>query len=57
MAFAAFTIFFIIAGILALQLVQLQPIPVDAISFTFVLWNFSVSLEDVLAQLVEKHRI
>lgn len=42
MAFAAFNIFFIIAGLVGLQLIQLQAVPIDAVSFLFVLWNFSV---------------
>lgn len=42
MAFAAFIIFFIITGVVAIQLIQMQPIPLDAISFYFILWNFSV---------------
>lgn len=42
MAFAAFSIFFIITGVVAIQLIQMQPLPMDAISFYFILWNFSV---------------
>lgn len=44
MGFAAFSIFFVIAGIVAIQLLQMQPVPIDLISFFFVLWNFSVRL-------------
>lgn len=43
MGFAAFSIFFVITGIVALQLIQMQPVPFDIISFFFILWNFSVS--------------
>ena len=42
MGFAGFSIFFLLTGVVAIQLIQLQPVPVDAVSFTFILWNFSV---------------
>ena len=48
MAFAAFSIFFIITGVVAIQLIQMQPLPMDAISFYFILWNFSVKKTSLL---------
>lgn len=51
MGFAAFSIFFVIAGIVALQLLQMQTIPLDLVSFFFILWNFSVSTLDTSSPL------
>lgn len=44
MGFAAFSIFFVITGVVAIQLIHMQPIPFDLVSFLFILWNFSVIL-------------
>lgn len=43
MAFAGFSIFFVLLGIIVLQLLVKFQIPLDAFSFTFILYNFSVS--------------
>lgn len=43
MAFAGFSIFFLLLGIIMLQLLVKFQIPLDAFSFTFILYNFSVS--------------
>ena len=43
MGFAAFQILFLVLGTIVIQLVQLQPLPIDLFSFLFVLWNFAAS--------------
>ena len=43
MAFAGFSIFFVLVGIIMLQLLVKFQIPLDAFSFSFMLYNFSVS--------------
>lgn len=43
MAFAGFGIFFVLVGTIALQLIVKAQIPLDAFSFVFMLYNFSVS--------------
>lgn len=43
MGFAGFSIFFMLTGILAFQLIQLYHIPVDLFSFLLILFNFAVS--------------
>lgn len=43
MAFAGFSIFFVLVGIIMLQLLVKFKIPLDAFSFSFMLYNFSVS--------------
>lgn len=43
MAFAGFSIFFVLVGIITLQLLVKFQIPLDAFSFSFILYNFSVS--------------
>lgn len=45
MAFAGFGIFFVLVGTIALQLIVKAQIPLDAFSFVFMLYNFSVSSE------------
>ena len=42
MGFAGFSIFFVLTGILGVQLIQLYRIPVDLFSFLFLLYNFAV---------------
>ena len=42
MAFAGFSIFFVLVGIIMLQLLVKFKIPLDAFSFSFMLYNFSV---------------
>lgn len=42
MAFAGFSIFFVLVGNILLQLLVKFQIPLDAFSFTFMLYNFSV---------------
>ena len=44
MAFAGFSIFFVLAGILLLQLLEAWNIAMDAFSYLFLLYNFAVSL-------------
>ncbi len=41
MAFAGFSIFFTLTGLIALQLVARLGLALDAVSFTFVLYNFA----------------
>lgn len=43
MAFAGFGIFFVLVGTILLQLLVTAQIPLDAFSFIFMLYNFSVS--------------
>lgn len=43
MCFTGFSIFFVMAGILSLQLLQAFGIALDAISFTIILFNFAVT--------------
>ena len=43
MAFAGFGIFFVLVGTILLQLIVKAQIPLDAFSFVFMLYNFSVS--------------
>ncbi|DBB12702.1 TPA: hypothetical protein ACH3X3_005479 [Trebouxia sp. C0006] len=42
MAFAGFSIFFVLVGIIMLQLLVKFQIPLDAFSFSFMLYNFSM---------------
>ena len=42
MAFAGFSIFFLLTGIVLLQLIQKAALTMDAVSFSFILYNFSV---------------
>lgn len=42
MGFAGFSIFFVLAGIIALQLLQTWHVHIDFISFTYILFNFAV---------------
>ena len=44
MAFAGFSIFFTLTGLVALQLVVRFSVVLDAVSFTFILYNFAVRL-------------
>jgi len=44
MAFAGFSIFFVLVGIIMLQLLVKFQIPLDAFSFSFMLYNFSVHI-------------
>ena len=43
MGFAGFSIFFVLGGTLTVQLIQLYRIPVDIVSFLFLLYNLSAS--------------
>ena len=43
MAFAGFSIFFVLVGVILLQLIVKFQVPMDGFSFTFILYNFSVS--------------
>ena len=43
MGFAGFSIFFMLTGILAFQLIQLFHIPIDLFTFLLLLYNFAVS--------------
>ena len=43
MGFAGFSIFFMLTGILAAQLIQLYQIPIDMFAFLFILYNFAAS--------------
>ena len=42
MAFAGFSIFFTLTGLIALQLVVRFGVVLDAVSFVFILYNFAV---------------
>jgi len=42
MAFAGFSIFFVLAGILLLQLLETFDMAMDAFSYLFILYNFAV---------------
>lgn len=42
MGFSGFTILALLGGILGIQIIQAASIPLDIITFTIVLWNFSV---------------
>ena len=42
MAFAGFSIFFTLTGLIALQLVVRFNVVLDAVSFAFILYNFAV---------------
>jgi len=44
MAFAGFSIFFTLTGLIALQLVARLGLALDAVSFTFILYNFAARL-------------
>lgn len=44
MALAGFSIFFVLVGIIMLQLLVKFQIPLDAFSFSFMLYNFSVHI-------------
>lgn len=44
MAFAGFSIFFTLTGLIALQLVVRFNVVLDAVSFAFILYNFAVRL-------------
>lgn len=43
MGFAGFSIFFVLAGIIAIELLQTWHVHIDFISFTYILFNFAVS--------------
>lgn len=43
MGFAGFSIFFVLAGIILIELLQSFHVHLDFISFTYILWNFAVS--------------
>lgn len=42
MGFSGFTILGLLGGILGIQIIQAASIPLDIITFSIVLWNFSV---------------
>ena len=42
MGLAGFSTLFLLTGILALQLIQLAGVPVDALSLVYILYNFAV---------------
>ncbi|KAK9828549.1 hypothetical protein WJX72_000710 [[Myrmecia] bisecta] len=42
MGFSGFSIFFVLAGTIGLQLLQTWQIPIDAFSYCFILYNFSM---------------
>lgn len=42
MGFAGFSIFFVLAGIILIELLQTWHVHLDFISFVYVLWNFAV---------------
>ncbi|KAL4445803.1 hypothetical protein ABPG77_009002 [Micractinium sp. CCAP 211/92] len=42
MGFAGFSIFFVLAGIILIELLQTFHVHLDFISFTYILWNFAV---------------
>ena len=44
MGLAGFSTLFLLTGILALQLIQLAGVPVDALSLVYILYNFAVRL-------------
>ena len=44
MAFAGFSIFFTLTGLIALQLIVRFNVVLDAVSFAFILYNFAVRL-------------
>lgn len=41
MGFAGFSIFFVLAGIILIELLQTWHVHLDFISFTYILWNFA----------------
>ena len=43
MGFAGFSIFFILTGIISLQLIEKSRLQLDAFSFLYFLYNFAVS--------------
>ena len=45
MAFAVFQILFFLTGVLLIQLMQVINLHIDAFSFCFLLYNFSVSTQ------------
>ena len=53
MAFAGFSIFFTLTGLIALQLIVRFNVVLDAVSFAFILYNFAVRL-CLLPQGIEK---
>ena len=56
MTFAGFSIFFVLVGIIVLQLLVKFQIPLDAFSFSFMLYNFSVSAYfTAVSYIVKKH--
>ncbi|KAL4425797.1 hypothetical protein ABPG75_009813 [Micractinium tetrahymenae] len=42
MGFAGFSIFFVLAGIISIELLQTWHVHLDFVSFTYLLWNFAV---------------
>ena len=52
MGFSGFSIFFLLAGIIWLQLFEALDLAIDAFSFLFILYNFSVRCTKAFAAML-----